>query len=185
MLGEFHRMQPLRRGMPAEELRSRLKLGHPPRLFEEVIATAEHDGIISGDGTTIRLAEFSIALDSSRRAAADRYLAALKQFPYSPPSPSDFAVDPDTLGALVDLGELVKIADDIVYTPMTYAKIERDVLAIIDRDGSITLAQFRDHFATSRKYAQATLEYLDQRRVTRRVGDSRVRFVGNNAQRGG
>jgi selenocysteine-specific elongation factor len=117
-----------------------------------------------------------------RRAAADRYLAVLEQFPYLPPAPGDFAVDAETLGALVDLGEIVRIADDIVYRPLTYATIEHDVLAMIDRKGSITLAQFRDHFATSRKYAQATLEYLDQRRVTRRVGDQRVRYSGNSAR---
>jgi selenocysteine-specific elongation factor len=29
-------------------------------------------------------------------------------------------------------------------------------------------------FGTSRKYAQALLEHLDDRRVTRRVGDARV-----------
>ena len=61
------------------------------------------------------------------------------------------------------------------------ATIERTVGELIDRDGSLTLADFRDHFGTSRKYAQATLEYLDQRRVTRRVGDERVRFAGAGA----
>jgi selenocysteine-specific elongation factor len=39
----------------------------------------------------------------------------------------------------------------------------------------MTLAQFRDHFGTSRKYAQATLEHLDRLKFTRRVGDDRVR----------
>jgi selenocysteine-specific elongation factor len=39
---------------------------------------------------------------------------------------------------------------------------------------TITLAQVRDLFGTSRKYAQAILEYLDETRVTRRVGDERV-----------
>jgi selenocysteine-specific elongation factor len=29
-------------------------------------------------------------------------------------------------------------------------------------------------FATSRKYAQALLEHLDEQRITRRVGDERV-----------
>jgi selenocysteine-specific elongation factor len=29
-------------------------------------------------------------------------------------------------------------------------------------------------FATSRKYAQALLEHLDDQRITRRVGDERV-----------
>jgi selenocysteine-specific elongation factor len=40
--------------------------------------------------------------------------------------------------------------------------------------GTITLARVRDMFGTSRKYAQALLEHLDQQRITRRVGDERV-----------
>ncbi|MCS7051587.1 MAG: SelB C-terminal domain-containing protein [Thermomicrobium sp.] len=48
---------------------------------------------------------------------------------------------------------------------------------MLDAQGSITLAQVRDTLGTSRKYAQALLEYLDQRRITRRVGDARVRYA--------
>jgi selenocysteine-specific elongation factor len=73
---------------------------------------------------------------------------------------------------------VVRVGEGVIYAPDAYAAIEREVLSLIDRDGSVTLAGFRDHFGTSRKYAQATLEYLDQRRVTRRVGDERVRYVG-------
>ena len=51
----------------------------------------------------------------------------------------------------------------------------RATLDYIDQHGSITLSQFRDHFGTSRKYAQAALEYLDRLKYTRRVGDDRVR----------
>jgi selenocysteine-specific elongation factor len=32
----------------------------------------------------------------------------------------------------------------------------------------------RDQFNTSRKYAVGLLEYLDEKRVTKRVGDARV-----------
>ena len=38
----------------------------------------------------------------------------------------------------------------------------------------ITVAQVRDLFDTSRKYALALLEYLDAKGVTRRAGDERV-----------
>ena len=41
-------------------------------------------------------------------------------------------------------------------------------------EGTVTLAQVRDMFGTSRKYAQGLLEHLDRERVTRRVGDERV-----------
>jgi selenocysteine-specific elongation factor len=37
-------------------------------------------------------------------------------------------------------------------------------------------------FATSRKYAQALLEHLDEQRITRRVGDERV--LGRKADNG-
>jgi selenocysteine-specific elongation factor len=181
-LTEFHGMQSLRRGMPAEELRSRLRLGGPARLFDEVLITAAHDDEIVNEGATIRLPSFQIVLDPARRQSADRYLAALDLAANTPPAPGEYDIDQETLGALVDLGEVVRVAEGVVYSPTAYASIEREVLNVIDREGSITLAQFRDHFATSRKYAQATLEYLDQRRITRRVGDERVRFVGSGAR---
>ncbi len=179
-LGEFHAQQPLRRGMPKEELKSRLKLA-PPRLFDDVLATAEADGVARDDGSTVRLPDFAIRLDPKRRDLADRFVGALEAAPYSPPAPTEFGLDPETLGALVDLNEVVRVAEGVVYAPGAYASIEREVLAIIDRDGSVTLATFRDHFGTSRKFAQATLEYLDQRRITRRVGDERVRYAGAGA----
>jgi selenocysteine-specific elongation factor len=134
------------------------------------------------DGETVRLARFRIVLDDTRRGLADRFLAALEAQPHSPPAPGDFGIDADTLGALIDLGDVVKVTDGVVYARRAFAAIERDVLALIDRDGSLTLSQFRDHFGTSRKYAQATLEYLDQQRVTRRVGDERVRYSGGKSR---
>jgi selenocysteine-specific elongation factor len=41
-------------------------------------------------------------------------------------------------------------------------------------NGSVTLAEVRDMFGTSRKYAQALLEHMDAERITRRIGDARV-----------
>jgi selenocysteine-specific elongation factor len=65
----------------------------------------------------------------------------------------------------------------LYYGPDAYRRIIDETVAMIDRDGALTLAGFRDHFGTSRKYAQATLEHLDGRKITRRVGDERVRGV--------
>jgi selenocysteine-specific elongation factor len=51
------------------------------------------------------------------------------------------------------------------------------VAGIVDHiraHGSMTVAQVRDQFGTSRKYALALMERLDELKVTRRVGDERV-----------
>lgn len=48
------------------------------------------------------------------------------------------------------------------------------VVAHLKERRTVTLAQVRDMLGTSRKYAQALLEHMDQERITRRVGDERV-----------
>jgi selenocysteine-specific elongation factor len=42
------------------------------------------------------------------------------------------------------------------------------------QNGKITVAEVRDMFQTSRKYALAFMEHLDEQKITRRVGDERV-----------
>lgn len=183
ILAAFHATSPMRRGMPREELKSRLRLSGPPRLFDDLLRTSARREEIADEGASVRLPSFAITIDPTRRAVANRYLAALRSMPYAPPAPAEHGVDADTLGALVDLGEVVKVAEGVYYDPSAYASIERSVLEILERDGTITLGGFRDHFQSSRKYAQATLEYLDQRRITRRIGDERVRYTGAGAGR--
>jgi selenocysteine-specific elongation factor len=48
------------------------------------------------------------------------------------------------------------------------------VVETLESGGTVTVAVLRDHFGTSRRYAQAFLEFLDAERITRRVGDERV-----------
>jgi selenocysteine-specific elongation factor len=48
------------------------------------------------------------------------------------------------------------------------------VVATIQSKGQVTAAEVRDQFNTSRKYAVGLLEYLDEKHVTKRVGDARV-----------
>ena len=47
-------------------------------------------------------------------------------------------------------------------------------MALLERDGEITLARFRDELGTSRKYAQALLEHFDAEKLTLRRGEARV-----------
>jgi len=54
------------------------------------------------------------------------------------------------------------------------ADVVRRVRKLIERDGAVTIATLRDDLGTSRKFAQALLEYCDAARITLRVGDRRV-----------
>jgi len=173
-LRSYHASQPLRPGLAREEARRRLGITQP-RLFDDLIATIAGNGELIDDGATLRLPQFRMTLDPTRRAAADQYLATIRAQPYTPPGPHEFGLDPETLAALEHLGEVTKVADGVYFAPEAWDALVQGTLAFIDGNGSMTLSQFRDHFGTSRKYAQAALEFLDQLKYTRRVGDDRVR----------
>jgi selenocysteine-specific elongation factor len=175
MLGEYHQKNPLRKGMAKEEVRSRIDM--PQRAFEELVARAADAEAIVDEGNVIRRPQHEIRFSPEQRQRIDRYLDALQSQPFSPPSPSQFDLDTELVMALNEAGEVVRIDESIVFTHKAFDDMKRQVLELIDQHESITLAQFRDHFGTSRKYAQAVLEYFDHQRITRRVGDERVRNV--------
>jgi selenocysteine-specific elongation factor len=81
---------------------------------------------------------------------------------------------PEIVRALVQRGEVVKVADDIAFTREAYDSAVELVRAIIGESGSVTVASLRDRMGASRRPALALLEYLDAQHVTRRVGDARV-----------
>jgi selenocysteine-specific elongation factor len=75
---------------------------------------------------------------------------------------------------LLTRGDLVAIGSDVLFDAATYQAMVESVRAYLAGHGSITVADARDQFDTSRKYALALLEHLDQLGVTKRVGDERV-----------
>jgi selenocysteine-specific elongation factor len=177
MLANFHAANPLKRGMPREEAKSRLDLA--PRLFDEFVAHLRQKGSIVAEGGSgmpiLRMPTHTVTLPPAQRTAADALLAALAKEPYAPPDPATLGVGAETLAVLAEEGSIVRVAEGIVFARDAYDRMVMQTLALIDAHGSVTLAQFRDAVGTSRKYAQAVMEYLDARRITRRAGDARLR----------
>jgi selenocysteine-specific elongation factor len=179
LLEQQHRAQPLRRGAAREEMRSRM--GLTGRVFDALTQTLSADGQVVDLGGVLALPGRDIRLTADQQRAADRFVAALDANPNAPPAPAEFGINAELLAALADQGALVRVADGVVFGAARLAEIQRETLRLLDQHSSLTLAQFRDHFGSSRKYAQALLEYFDQQRVTRRVGDARVRGSGSGS----
>ncbi|MCZ7670926.1 MAG: SelB C-terminal domain-containing protein [Chloroflexi bacterium] len=55
-----------------------------------------------------------------------------------------------------------------------YERFTGQIVAFLQKNGEINAAQTRDLLQTSRKYAIALLEHLDEIKVSKRVGDKRV-----------
>ena len=173
LLAAYHRGFPLRGGMSKEEFKSRLGLA--PRLHDAAVAGALRAGLLLEDGPLFRLPDHRITFDPAQQASVDRYLAALLTQPYAPPAAAELGVPPELVAALVETGAVRRIDDSVVFAAAAYDEIVAATRAILDAEGSITVARFRDRFGSSRKYALATLEHFDRLNLTRRVGDERVR----------
>jgi len=170
-LEEYHRKYPARSGIPGLELSNRLKLGSFAPIALENLTTQE---VIVEEGGQYRLPSHTIKLTPAQQAKLDAFLDALAKNPYAPPS--ELIPEPDILNILVGQGKVVKISDTVVFSVLVYNDMVARITEQIKTAGKIGLAEVRDIFGTSRKYAQALLEYLDGQKITRRVGDDRVLY---------
>jgi len=75
---------------------------------------------------------------------------------------------------LIGQHKVVKVGDGVVFSSSAYSEMVDKVVACARTQGSVTLAQVRDMLGTSRKYAKALLEYMDEKKLTRRIGDKRI-----------
>jgi selenocysteine-specific elongation factor len=115
-------------------------------------------------------------------AAARRMAELLLEDGHEPRTDADLAVtvglEPGPAAArLRELergGQAVRVGPNLHFHAEPLARLVERTVAICERDGGATIAGVRDELGTSRKYAQALLEHLDARKVTRRVGDAHV-----------
>ena len=78
------------------------------------------------------------------------------------------------LRLLLKRGEAVDLGGGLFASRRTADRILEDIKAVCREEGEISLSGLRDRFGTSRKYAQAWLEFSDASGVTSRTGDVRV-----------
>ena len=171
MLSEYHRKFPTRTGMPGVELGSKLKMGNYASIALQKLV---EQGVIAADGASYRLPAHQAKLSQVQQAKIDAFLQSLRQHPYAPPG--DLISETDLLNLLVEQRKVVKVSDGVVFAAAAYDDMVTRVTAYIKTHGRVSLAEVRDLFQTSRKYAQAFLEYLDGEKITRRVGDARILY---------
>ncbi len=169
MLQDYHRRFPARSGMPKVEAGSRLKLGMYPAA---VLGKLLERGVLVEDGASVRLPAHRIRLSQEQQTRMENFLRSLARNPYSPPG--ELIPGPDLLNLLVEQKKVVKVSDNVVFSTSAYNEMVEKVISHLKTHGKVSLAEVRDLFQTSRKYAQALLEHLDGKKITRRVGDERV-----------
>ena len=169
-LEAYYRQFPLRRGAPKEELRSRL--GMTAQVFNLAFARLQEQAVVEEDGALARLPGYEPTLSETQNKQVDAYIRTLESEPFSPPT--DAPLDDEVLNLLDEQGKVVRVSDTVIYSADAYAQMVDIVSEYIRQNGEISVANVRDVLGTSRKYALALMDYMDHKRITRRVGDARV-----------
>jgi selenocysteine-specific elongation factor len=173
ILQAYHKNFPLRRGIPREELKSRLKL--QPRVFNALVRKLVAESKLVEAGSALATPGHEIKFDGGQQAKVQGLMRRFASSPYSPPSvkESQSEVGEEVLSALVELGQLKQLNSDVIFRTADYEEMVARVRAFITEEGRMTVADARNIFDSSRKYMLALMEHLDASGVTVRDGDFR------------
>ncbi len=174
MVTTYHENFPLRRGVPREELKSRLKID--TKLFNAMLTKLVEAELLVEAGKTVALPTHGITFGSKEQAKISGLMRQFDANPFSPPTVklATEEVGEEIFNALVVLEELIQLSAEVVFRKSDYEKMIGMLREYLAANEKITVANARDLYNTSRRYVLAFLEHLDAQRVTQRDGDYRV-----------
>lgn len=171
---EFHQQFPLKAGITREGLRASLKLKQD--IFDLVLDQMHDQGIVILMGHLVKHKDHTVTFSDAQEKQIAPLLARFNAQPYTPPDRNESLtiIDETLLEGLIGSGRLIHISEQILLLPETLKEMQAWVADTIKSKGSLTMAEFRDNYQSSRKYAQAILEYMDSMGFTIRKGDIRT-----------
>lgn len=183
LMNEFHKQYPLKAGVKREELRTRLlpraELSHVDRLISYYIekkTIKEVNGLIS-------LFSFKVEVGEKLLRLTSEVEQLYKEGAFAPPGTDEVLERYKSeknigqlLSAMIADGTLVWLSDQIYMHKDYYEKGLQAAYDLIAEKGELVLSDYRDAVGTSRKFALALLEQFDRKKITRKMGDSRVLF---------
>jgi selenocysteine-specific elongation factor len=180
-LETYHRVNPLKPGMPKEELKS----GFPSFVEEKsvnfVLTQSIKTGEIIQEEEMVRLKNHTVSLAQDQADVRKKILESYVQNGLTPPYFSDLCKDfnmdkaqvKDVLMTLVDEGLIIKIKEDLYFHGAAVEDLRNRMVDFLKQNKELSTPQFKEIAGVSRKFLIPLLEYFDARNVTIRVGDIR------------
>jgi selenocysteine-specific elongation factor len=181
LLEAFHRENPLRAGISREELRSRA--GHAQeRVFAQLLATLEQEGLVRSERDLVRLASHAIRLSPDQQRVVDGVETEFRRAGAAPPSPEEALGRHGVSGTerhelfqlLVADRRLVRVKESLYFHADALQDIQDRLVAYLREHREVGPADVKDLLGVTRKYAIPLMEYFDGQRVTVRQGERRV-----------
>ncbi|HXJ80060.1 MAG TPA: selenocysteine-specific translation elongation factor [Candidatus Methylomirabilis sp.] len=181
LLESFHAENPLRAGISREELRSRAGNAQE-RVFGQLLASLEAEGVVRTDKDQVRLGSHSIRLSPEQQRVVSGLDADFLQAGAAPPSPEEALAKLGVKGnerhelfqLLVAERRLVRAKESLYFHADALQTIQDKLVAYLREKKEIGPGDMKDLLGITRKYAIPLMEYFDSQRVTVRQGERRV-----------
>ncbi len=178
---DFHEANPLKEGMPTQELKSKFQYIQDPKFFNILFARLAKDEAIVQDKNLVKLAGFKVALKVDQHEVKDKIIRVYKDAGLTPPFFRTICQDLDldektakgVLHMLIEENAIVKTKDDLYFDATAIEGLEARVIDFLKANGQISTPEFKDMTGISRKFIIPLIEYFDSTRLTIRVGDVR------------
>ena len=179
----YHQANPLKLGMPMEELRSQMTRVESQKLFQFMTNDLVRKARLTQDEAVVKIPGHEVALaEDSGKLRADMesfYLEAGLAVPtikelYAKFSSNSPKLVKEILEVMVQDSLAVKINEDLYFHTETLVKLESDLVKRIKDNGDIDAQGFKELTGLSRKFSIPLLEYFDRIKVTLRIGDKRI-----------
>jgi len=180
-LAAYHKANPLKAGMPKEELKSKFPASLSVKLFNLLLVQSVKEKEIVQDENTISLAAHQVSLGADQADVRDKILEAYMKGGLTPPYFKDVskslnieaAQAKEVLTLLIDEGHIVKVKEDLYFHVKALDDLKKKIVDFLAAKGEMGPSDFKDMTGLSRKYLIPLLEYFDSKNVTIRVGDIR------------
>lgn len=181
LLTNYHRQNPLKNGMPKEELKSKFPDFAGGKFFNHAIQRLIKDGRVIQSENVVHLSTHKVALHEDQQKVKERILEIYTQSGLTPPSFKqmydelniDSQAAKDVLLLLVKEGKIIKAKDDLFFEAGAIKILEQQLYDFLIANDEISAPLFKDMTGLSRKYLIPLLEYFDSINFTIRIGDTR------------
>jgi selenocysteine-specific elongation factor len=179
-LHNYHRREPMRRGVSREEVRESLGAMTPTEVFRAAVEALHAEKRIVAEGDLLRLASFrpeaagaaaelKTKLENVFQSAGLQGLSMTEAFEKLTVSETQ---GKPVFFLLLNEKRLTRVGDLVMHAE-AIERLTADVRALKGSVAAIDVGFFKERFGLSRKYAIPLLEYLDAARITRRTGNVR------------
>ena len=180
VMKEYFQKDRLAESMPKAEAVRRILRGRAAELADVYLGWLAAQKVLAVQGDQVVLPGRSAQLTGEESKLSAAVLERFERAGLAPPSPGEVAQElaakPQILDGvmrhLIARGQLVKLPSGLILAAAALAGLRRDLLATAWERFSV--ADFKDRFGLTRKWAIPLLEHLDSTGATRRHGDERV-----------